>query len=91
MLYYSVGALYDVMGSLAGTDADVDVDNNLPHKVLYTLRWIVRLCMRTIRLHARTVRPYGRTARCCIRTVLRYTRTVRTGCLGFVQYVAARV
>jgi hypothetical protein len=36
MLYYGAGALHDVMGNLAGTDADVG--NNLPHKALHNLR-----------------------------------------------------
>jgi hypothetical protein len=31
MLYYGVGVSYDVMGSLAGTDADLD--NNPPKKL----------------------------------------------------------
>jgi hypothetical protein len=34
--YYGAGALHDVMGNLAGTDADVG--NNLPHKALHNLR-----------------------------------------------------
>jgi hypothetical protein len=52
MLYYGAGALYDVMESLAGMDADLD--NNPPHRTLRTLRRTVRLDMRTVRLHART-------------------------------------
>jgi hypothetical protein len=45
MLYYGVGALHDVMGSLAGTYADLN--NNPPHRSLRTLRHIVRLDMWT--------------------------------------------
>jgi hypothetical protein len=60
MLYYGVGALHDVMIGLARTDADVD--NNLPHRALHTLR-------RTIRLNVRTICPYGWTIQCCIWTV----------------------
>jgi hypothetical protein len=89
MLYYGAGALYDVMRSLAGTD--VDLDNNLPHKALHTLRWTIRLCMQTIRLSTQTVRSYGRTIWCCIRTVRRYTQMVRMGRLAFAQYMVARV
>jgi hypothetical protein len=54
MLYYGAGTSYDVIGSSAETDADLD--NNPPRK---TLRWTIRLDSRTVRLCVRTVRPYG--------------------------------
>jgi hypothetical protein len=49
------------MGGLARTD--VYLDNNHPHRVLCTLHETVRLDMRTVRLRAWTVGPYGRTIR----------------------------
>jgi hypothetical protein len=58
MLYYGAGTLYDVIRSLAETDADLD--NNPPRK---TLLWTIWLDSRTVRLCARTVWPYGRTVR----------------------------
>ena len=55
MLYYSVGALYDVMGGLVGMD--VYLDNNRLHKVLCILRRTVRLDMLIVGLCAWTVWP----------------------------------
>jgi hypothetical protein len=72
--------------SLTGTNEDLG--NNLPQK---TTRRTVRLDMQTVRLRARTVRPYGRILHYCMWTIRRCTRTVRLGSLGFAQYVAARV
>jgi hypothetical protein len=54
MLYYGVGALYNVMGSLAGMDADAD--NNFPHKAIYTLHRTVRCCIRTVWRYTWTIR-----------------------------------
>jgi hypothetical protein len=58
MLYYGARELHDAMGSLAGTHTNLD--NPPPHRALRTLSWTVRLNMRTVRLRAWIVRPYGR-------------------------------
>jgi hypothetical protein len=78
-LYYGAGVLYGEMGSLAGTDTELDI-----HPSQKTLCQTVRPC-------ARTVRPCGRTVRHYIRTIWRHTRTVQMGYLGFARYVAAWV
>jgi hypothetical protein len=70
-LYYGAGVSYSEMGSLAGTDTELDI-----HPPQKTLCRTVRLSTRTVRLRARTVRPCGRTVRHYIRTIWRHTRTV---------------
>jgi hypothetical protein len=86
MLYYGAGVSYGEMGSLARTDAELDIQP--PQK---TLCRTVRLNTRTVRLRERTIRPCGRTVRRYIRTVRRHTQTVRMDYLGFARYVAAWV
>jgi hypothetical protein len=85
-LYYGAGVSYSEMGSLAGTNTELDI-----HPSQKTLCQTVRLNTRTVRLRAQTVRPCGRTVRHYIRIVWRHTRTVRMGYLGFARYVAAWV
>jgi hypothetical protein len=78
-LYYGAGVSYGEMGSLAGTDTELDI--HPPQKTL----------CRTVRLNTRTIRPCGRTVRHYIQTVWHHTRTVLMGYLGFAWYVAAWV
>jgi hypothetical protein len=66
-LYYGAGVSYGDMGSLAGTDTELDI-----HPPQKTLCRTVRLNTRIIRLRARTVRPCGWTIRHYIRTVWRH-------------------
>jgi hypothetical protein len=81
-LYYGAGVLYGVMGSLAGTYAELDI--HPPQKTLCRTVW---LNMWIVWLRARTVR----TVRRYIRTVWRHTRTIRMGYLGFARYMVAWV
>jgi hypothetical protein len=85
-LYYGAGVSHGEMGSLVGTDVELDI-----HPPQKTLCRTVRLNTRTVRLRARTIRPCGWTVWHYIRTVWRRTRTVRMGYLGFARYVAAWV
>jgi hypothetical protein len=85
-LYYGAGVSHGEMGSLAGTDTELDF-----HPSQKTLCQTVRLNTRTIRLRARFIRPCGRTVRHYIRTVWRHMQTVRMGYQGFARHVAAWV
>jgi hypothetical protein len=57
-LYYGAGVLYDVMGSLAGTDAELDI-----HPPQKTLCRTVLLNTRTVRHYIQTVWRHTRTVR----------------------------
>lgn len=71
------------MGGFARTD--VHLDNNYPHRVLYTLRQTIQLDVvgpsgNLFGLSDHMAEPSD-----CIRTVRRYTRMVSIGRLGFTQ------
>jgi hypothetical protein len=84
-LYYGVGVSYGVMGSLAGTDAELDI--HPPQKNSVSDRSVKYAD------HLATCANYS--ARCpdrpALQTVWRHTRMVRMGYLGFARYVAAQV